>query len=203
MTHMKICRYFLLCLVTQSAFAATVSIQCRGEGPSLDIARQDADRICLNSMATRLESDIDVKGMSVETEKDTAYHSEITRTGYYEGLSCTPSGEKIEETADQVIVRYTCQYDLSKVKRITKPYNRMPKAYKATQMVAIATVPRCESILVRGLTPRVVQCLANPVMFQMKDTDESITVRAANYLPKTVQKGDLRDSLPVYLDPAR
>lgn len=204
MTNMKIYRYFLLFMVTQSALAASVSIQCRGEGPSLDIARQDADRICLNSMATRLESDIDVKGTSIETEKDTVYHSEITRTGSYEGLACKPSGEKIIETSDQVIVTYTCLYDLNRVKRIPKAYDRMPKPYKGeTKLIALATVPRCESILVRGLTPRVVQCQANPVMFKLKDTDESITIRAADYLPKTVQKGDIRESVPVYLDPAR
>lgn len=201
---MKIYRYLLLLMVTQSAFAASVTIECRGEGPSLDIARQDADRICLNSVATRLDSQINVENMSVETEKDTAFHSEITREGSYEGLTCKPENEKITESKDQVFVQYTCRYDLGKVKRMPKPYNRMVRAYKNTRdLINVATVPQCDSILVRGETPRVIQCISNPVTFEFKDSDESITVRAPASLPKTIQKGEVHDSLRVYLDPAR
>lgn len=200
MINMKVIYFFLL--VTQSAFAATVTIECRGEGPSLDIARQDADRICLNSMATRLDSEIKVQNLSVETERETAFHSEITRTGSYEGLTCVPSNEKITQLADQVLVNFTCRYDLALVKRMPGTYNRMPKTYNK-EVVSLATVPYCESLLVRGETPRVIQCLSNPVRLVLKPGDESVTVRAKNSLPKTVQRGDIHESTTVYLDPAR
>jgi hypothetical protein len=199
---MKVIRYFLLYLVTQSALAAQVTIQCRGEGPSLDIARQDADRICLNSVAGRLDADIDVKSASIETEKETAYHSEIKREGYYEGLKCSPSGEKVTELPDQVVVEFTCRYDLAKVRRINKPADRVP-AGTEKKVISLATVPYCTDILVRGLTSRVVPCLSNPVRLTLKPTDEAVTIRAPKSMPKTVQKGDLHDQGTVYLDPAR
>jgi hypothetical protein len=198
----KVIRYFLLYMVTQPVFAGSVTIECRGEGPSLDVARMDADRICLNSMATRLDSEIDIKAASVETEKETAYHSEITRNGSYEGLTCKPENERVEETPDQVIVKFTCRYDLAKVKRVSKHSDRVP-ADTGKRIISLATVPYCTDILVRGLTSRVVPCGSNPVRLTLKSSDEAITVRAPKSMPKTLQKGELNESSTVYLDPAR
>lgn len=130
-----------LILATQSAFADSVRIECRGEGPDLDTARADADRICINSVMNRLDSEISVQQNSLETEKEINFHSEIVRHGSYEGLTCKPEGEKIEVLPTQTVVHFTCAYDISKAKRITKPYDRIIKPYDSQPTATKVELP--------------------------------------------------------------
>lgn len=72
-----------------------------------------------------------------------------------------------------------------------------------TKVLNIASVPRCESILIHGKATRLVRCEGNPVQVTINSDDKSLTIRALNCLPKIVElrAGNWReDAIEVFLD---
>lgn len=187
-----------------TSYGESLRLVCRGEGPSLATAREDAQRECLSTVTSRLNASVDMRSIMIEDEKSVAYHSVLVREGAYEGLNCPkPENEKITETADQVKVEFTCDFALSGVRRIEKPSPRFP-ASTSKRIVSIAVVPTwCSSLLVRGLNSRVVPCNSNPLRFQVLPGDLEVTIRADKHLPKTIAVQELEDANTVSLDPAR
>src|SRR5688572_11478500 len=82
---------------TQVLNGKVYTVVCSGEGPSADIARGEALNSCRSLAARQLHSDLKVKVLSLETEKDIAFHQEISSEGQYSGLLCNPQNESIEE----------------------------------------------------------------------------------------------------------
>lgn len=101
---------------TQELRGSLYRAVCSGVGPSLDIARKEASESCRVSASQQLTTNIQVKSISIETEKEVAYHRESIETLRYSGLICKPGREKIEESSGQVKVWLECSFDLSKAR---------------------------------------------------------------------------------------
>lgn len=191
---------------------------CNGTGPSLDIARSEALKSCQSNASQFFKSKINVKSLSVETENSVGFHQEITNTDTIEGLNCDPLRDQIDESDSQFSVWLECKFDLKKVsstpiEQKSKPsdnaqLNTLEPAKISSKQdiqgkyIFISTVPKCDSVIVKGAKSRTIQCSQNPLKIQIKDDDQEILVRAKDYKPKTIKlKGvDANEAIQVLLD---
>lgn len=63
-------------------------------------------------------------------------------------------------------------------------------SYNPSQMkttLSIASVPACDSLVIRGRTPRTLPCKSNPMPVVIESGDERIIVRARDHMPKTIE----------------
>jgi len=190
---------------------------CHGTGPSLDIARTEALHACQANAGQYLKSKIRIKSLSVETEKSVGFHQEIISDDEIEGLTCNPQRDEVEETESQFNVWIECKFDLKKVSLASSPtfiesgnskLNELevskvkPKTDVQGKYIFISTAPKCDSVLIRGNTSRIVECRQNPLKIQINDHDQEILVRAKGYKPKTINvKGvNSNESIQVLMD---
>jgi hypothetical protein len=190
-------------------------IVCSGTGPSIGFARQNALDSCKVSAAQQLATDVVVKSVSVTSETQAAFQQEVVNESQVTGLSCTPKREETEETDAEVKLWLLCEFDLSKARIVAaRPVDRHPDS--ASQLAGIlsdertvltlAVVPGCTDVIIRGGSPaRVVSCGGlNPVSVVLRPDDRELTLRAKDYLPKTLFLGPeraARDYVQVYLEP--
>ncbi len=157
---------------TQRFVGGFYEVVCSGLGPSLFHARQSALDECRLSAASAIQQHLKVKAVSIQTEKDVAYHSEVVQDQEYEGLICIPSKEAVEESDDRAQVWIKCRFDLSKVKATPEHSHAKPQiALSDKRRVVISVVPGCESILVRGEKPKVIRCKNNPMTIYLEPGD--------------------------------
>ena len=73
---------------------------------------------------------------------------------------------------------------------------------KDAQTIFLEVVPQCESVLVRGGKPKVINCKSNPVRLSLDDSDSELIVRAKGFQPKTIklEKGGSHGTLRVFLE---
>lgn len=191
---------------------------CHGIGPSLDIARSEALKTCQSNASQFFKSKIRIKSLSVETEKSVGFHQEITNADAIEGLSCDPQRDQIDESDSQFSVWLECKFDLKKVsvtpieQKIESPENSLLNTLEPSKVnfkpdvqgkfIFISTVPKCESIIIKGQGSRTIQCIENPLKVQIKNDDSEILIRAKGYKPKTINtKGvNANDTIQVLLD---
>lgn len=186
---------------TQRFVGGSYEVVCSGSGPSIFHARQVALDECRLSAASAIQQQLKIKAVSIQTEKDTAYHAEIVQDQLYEGLTCVPIKEAVKETDDQARAWLKCRFDLSKVKTATEGPLVKPKiALSNKKRIVISSVPACESILVRGEKPKVIRCKSNPTTIYLEPGDETLIVRAKGYLPKKISASDLPSSLDLILE---
>ncbi len=98
---------------TQQKIGNSLLLVCIGEGPSLDLARAESINTCKYTATEQLVTEINVKTLSVETEKDVAFHNQISKSFSVEGLICVPQEESIEEVARSFRVWVKCLFDLT------------------------------------------------------------------------------------------
>ncbi len=191
---------------------------CHGTGPSLDIARSEALKSCQVNAGQFFRSKIKIKSLSIETEKSVGFHQEIASADEIEGLSCDPQRDQIEESESQFNIWVECRFDLKRVtispidEKSTSPDNSKLGTLEPSKVnsikdiqgkyIIISTVPKCESVIIKGIASRTIQCSQNPLKIQLKDSDDSILIRAKGYKPKTVKaKGiNSNDTIQVLLD---
>jgi hypothetical protein len=201
----------------------TYGVICSGDGPSIDLARSAATESCHSSATQQLKTNITVKALSVETERDVAFHQEVSQeTQFYEGLSCLPEKEAVETQGNSFRVWLMCRYNLEKVKIVTKPSEanaeprsgsmienkgELTKVNESGRAIAtgrylkdknrtltIASIPPCSELIVRGNKPaKVVQCVANPMPVIIGPDESEIVVRARGYLSKTISLSNRKD----------
>lgn len=91
----------------------SLTLTCSGEAPSLDLARKDALRSCTSSATQYIQTgSLKVRSLSVETEQDGGFHSEISESKQVTGLACKPLREATEELDSGVRIWVQCRYDL-------------------------------------------------------------------------------------------
>jgi hypothetical protein len=226
---------FILLLISNMALATPLwvkdstrlagshyQVSCSGEGPSLDIARQESLASCRNSANDQMKTALHIQSLSVETEKDVAFHSEISKDTVVKNLKCDPKKEEIEEKAYSIKVWLLCDFDLSKVSTadrnapVTDNNENSPNELiknrssvsaipnsgsnikKATMIegeniqLTLTTVPQCDTILIRGQRPRSIKCKDNPQALFIYPSDLEIIIRADGHVPKHIKLNDNR-----------
>lgn len=191
---------------------------CNGVGPSLDIARADAVKSCQHSASQYFNTKIKIKSLTVESEKSVGFHQEISSDDEIKNLICEPSKDQIEEFDSQFKIWIECKFDLNKVvvKNVIKddspPDNKTLSALESSRItktadiqdkvVFISSVPKCESLIVKGNSARTIQCSKNPLKIKIKESDIEIIVRANGYKPKTIQLKGIKanETVQVLLD---
>ena len=176
---------------------------CHGVGPSVDIARSEALKSCQLSASQFFNSKVKIKSLSVETEKSVGFHQEVSSEDELSNLICDPIKDELEETDSQFSVWLQCKFDLNKIK--TKPIMKItataikedtnlayskPSKFISTnsnRTLFLSTVPKCESIIIKGERSRTIDCKSNPVELSLYESDVEMIIRAKNYKPKTIE----------------
>jgi hypothetical protein len=191
---------------------------CHGVGPSVDIARSEALTSCQLNASQFFKSKINVKTLSIETEKSVGFHQEISSDDEVSNLVCEPVKDELEESESQYSFWIECKFDISKTK--SKPteaeiaieknennnlsYSKPSKVEpnKLTKTLFLSTVPKCESIIIKGDRPRTIDCKSNPIELSIYISDVEMIVRAKNYKPKTIslKNKDNNENLQILLD---
>lgn len=207
---------------------------CSGTGPSIDIARKEALESCRLTARQQLTTNIKVRSLTIQTEKSSGFHEEISENTQYTGLNCNPEKDEVIEREGSYQVWMKCRFNLSQVKVVPatteeirsnpKPQNdetvsngstlkelrTRPQSVGTEKIVrddrrnlSIASIPRCESLMIRGQKPRVIDCKNNPVTVVLDGGDDEIIVRAEGYEPKRIllnKEGKTHESIQVTLD---
>jgi hypothetical protein len=200
-----------------------LSVVCIGHGPSLDLAREQANNACRSEAIRQVQVNFSVHAESIESEHDVAFHQQITTHTSYSGVDCKPVKESIDAGQDQTTVFLKCIYDLSKIKStaiVEEPkliiaehlqaqdvpavYNVKEKGYKkdSSRHIILSTFPEpCDTVIVRSaLIDRAIPCTENPQVITVnirKDNELVIRPRAKGYMPKAVT---LSDDVPSTLE---
>lgn len=191
---------------------------CHGIGPSVDIARSEALASCQLSASQFFKSKIKVKTLTIETEKSVGFHQEVSSDDELSNLVCSPARNEIEELDSQYSVWIECKFDTSKTQ--SKPieaisgnepkennnlsYNKPSKVITSslTKTIFLSTIPKCESIIIKGDRPRTIDCKSNPIELSLYNSDIEMIIRAKNYKPKTLglKSRSNNENLQVLLD---
>ena len=200
--------------ITRSPTELTVT--CSGRGPAEDLARKDALRVCGASAASFLQTSVEFKTLTIQTETDSALHQETRETLTVSGLECKPLRDQIEKAVGTTVVWLQCGYDLTRVKVEPAQNNPPPPAtllsdqgasittgnvQSSQRTLLISSIPACDSILIVGLAVRIVRCRTNPMRIQIGKGEQELIIRSADHAPKTIKLDAGTDSIKVVLDP--
>ncbi len=163
---------------------------CSGKGPSLDQARAESIASCKASAANQLSKNTQIKSLSIETEKNAAFHQEVSEKFQAKGLNCKIVNESIEEKEGFFQVWNQCEFNVSQVKiEDSENAKELPAtAFDSNQKaLSILSIPPCSDVLVRGAKPRKYECKNHPAIVLVEKGDEEIIVRADKHAPKTLR----------------
>ena len=183
-----------------------LSVVCNGTGPSVEISRKDALSSCKSSASQYLNKKTQIKTLSVQTEKSVGFHEEITENSEILNLSCIPQNDEIlVSDSGSYETWLKCKFDLTDVKILPiehslsienktdtelsslRPLVRIVKqSDDIVKILTISSVPKCDSIIIKGQKSRTILCRTNPQLLELQDGDKNLIVRAKNYLPKTL-----------------
>lgn len=221
---------------TQQLEGSILHVACSGTGPSIETARNDALNSCRASARQQLVTDIQVRSITIQTEKSAGFHEEVTENNTITGLTCIPEKDQVDEDDGSIKIWMMCKFDLKKVRvEPTKDHSESVTPIRQPQdggiendaqlsqvktavskdkagtiitgrssSLSIASIPACESLIIRGQKPRTVNCDKNPVAVVLGDGDTEILVRAAGYEPKKIILNTERrshETVQVILDP--
>lgn len=191
---------------------------CHGVGPSVDVARGEALTSCQLNASQFFKSKIKVKTLSVETEKSVGFHQEVSSEDELSNLICEPVKDEIEESDSQYSIWIQCKFDIARTK--SKPieaanatelkennnltYFKPSKIESSslTKTIFLSTIPKCESIIVKGGQSRTIDCKSNPMELSIYNSDVEMIIRAKNYKPKTIglKNRENNEDLQILLD---
>jgi len=222
---------------TQIRIGDIYRVVCSGDGPAIDIARREATNSCMIDASRQLNRNTKIRSMTIETEKEAAFHQEVNEDVNVSNLQCNPIKESIEQQSDRrFIVWLHCEFDISIVgieldekprdQALNSEATRMKEELKqvksirkgnvknqnkvivstAKKALNIATIPSCSEILIRGINPRIVKCIHNPIGIVVDDSDDEAIVRADGFVPKSINlklllKENSHAPIQVILDP--
>jgi hypothetical protein len=201
---------------TQVREGSLYQVVCNGEGPSIEQARKTALASCKISAIDQLQTSAKFKSVTVETETDVGYHSEISDSLTFENLNCVPEKEKVLEDDGIYKVWLKCMFNLDNAEVTNQQENSDIKynsqsdtvinekelsqvggsqnTYRSGRFISstnktllVTTLPACTSLIIRGKRPRVIRCTKNPMTLVIDGTDSDIIVRANGYQPKTIK----------------
>ena len=171
----------------------TYSVVCSGNSATIGQARQEAVIDCDQQAARQLKTTTTVKSLSVETETQVGYHSEISSEVKVQGLNCRALQEDADYSPQGIVTVFLkCKYDLSgKSKDIDANDGFKPIQSEQPINVSLSTIPKCSSILVRGSRSRTIDCKTNPVNLSLFPSDTEIVIRADGHIPQSLKPADI------------
>lgn len=196
---------------TQKRVGSSYEVVCSGNGPDINIARDNATNQCDISAVKQFKTSINVKSLTVETETDASMHSEVSSNVVIKNLQCNPINESVDYAQDRVTVYLKCRYNLTE----TSSHDGEPETSiksktfadgSAIKTVSIASVPPCANLIVRGNNSRTIKCESNPMSIAIYPSDNEVIIRADKYQPKTVSANDLltkNGAYNVFLEPVQ
>ena len=105
---------------TQVRRGNSLQVVCNATAPigAVDLARKEALQSCRSTAISNLQTDLIVKTLTIQTEREVALHSETKQYSSYKGMDCKQDKEKIQEDTNggTVTVYLRCNFDLAKVK---------------------------------------------------------------------------------------
>lgn len=171
-------------------------VSCYGEGPALDVARIEAKKSCLASATFKSLKLFNVKTLTVETETDAGLHQEVSSDTIVSGLDCEVEKESVTSTPSQFKTWILCKFNLSKVRYESKQSQKHPidSSVSSSEFnhFNLNIVPKCDSIMFEGESPRILKCAQNPIRISLKKEDRNLIIRALGYKPKTIQASEIR-----------
>lgn len=178
----------------------SVQVICHGEGPSPVTAYKSALDECRGVASQSILQSFEVKTLTVQTERDNALHEEVKSNQKVMGLQC-----QVKNSYEEGNERWLhCLFD-TRMTQVTSegyPVEESPTLTDDTNYIILAVVPGCDSILVKGKTPRIVQCDRNPISLVTHPGDIEIIIRMKDYQPKHIPASQWQSSrvLSVFLD---
>lgn len=180
----------------------SIMVSCEGSGPAKDISLRLAIGQCVSMASDQIIGDFHVQSISVQTQKSTGFHEEVSADRHVEGLSCEIQKQEIQIEEGMYRAWILCNFDLSNVKSVPgeKPSVGFRSISSSSRSIIFSTVPQCDSILIRGELGRVVECKSNSMQLLLQPGDEELIVRAKDYLPQHLSIEDLKGVVNVYLE---
>ena len=109
-------------------------IVCSGSGPSLDQARKSALDSCRLTAIDNFNTSVNVHSLSIETEHETAFHSEVSSHMQATGLLCDVEKEASEEKDGSFLDYIKCNFDLSHAKIVAVPEKNLLETNTASEV---------------------------------------------------------------------
>lgn len=198
---------------TQILNGTTYKVVCAGDGPALDLAREQALQGCQADASQHLTQTIHIKSVN--------FHQRVESNAVIKNLICDPKKEAVQDHGDHFRVWLLCKFDLKKAEAVsvqepakpvptttegivnrgdleqveqpeagTKPESKVQHSTRST--LSIASVPQCSDLLIQGKHPRRIRCRRNPTVVMIEPDDKSVLVRADGYQPKRIKLGERR-----------
>jgi hypothetical protein len=180
--------------------SGAILVGCHGEGPDRSTAYQSALNECRSLASDTLTHNFEVRTLSVETEKRSGYHEEVSSNYKVSGLECEV--KKIQEEGQDIWL--LCSFLTKNVHIMETPkISHSLDIVSSNKQVILSTFPKCESILVLGANGRKVKCGSNPMILIVKEGDQELVIRSGAYKPAHVYPEAWQNSQPlaVYLEP--
>lgn len=178
---------------------SALEVACHGFGPDDFTAFASAMNECRDVAAQTLLQSFRVKDLTIQTERDSAYHSEVAQESTVSGLKCAVKQVYSEGNEKWIL----CLFDTSKAK-VTPVVTEAPETLfnKEEKFVVLVVAPGCDSILVVGKPARIIRCQQNPITVTLRPGDEELVVRHKGYAPKHIKPDQWQDGrvIAVYLD---
>lgn len=197
----------------------TVIVSCKGDGPDSALSRINALGECRTLANEYLSHEIKIESATIQTDKDTSYHSIVESNSTVKNLICDTLNEFTEEEQGQNTSYLRCKFDLNKVKvksaptevgenvsslseikskKIIQNSNNIEIAEPDRRSISLSVVPKCEDILITGQRSRTIKCHSNPVQLLIYKTDRKITIRVKDHKPKTIKPSELQSGKEEY-----
>ena len=194
-----------------------IEVSCSGHGPDKTLANQASLNECNGISVQYVQGySVKMKSISVETTRDTSWHSESSSNVVVKGLECEPQKQECSEENDSWTCYHVCRFNLSKAKleaneKLDSPNltsesesivansndtNISPKVKKSNKPsftqsgarnIVLSTVPKCDDVLIVGNPSRITKCSEIPVTLTINDGDHEAIVRLSGYRPNHLQ----------------
>lgn len=102
-----------------------------GKGPSLEIAKNEAINSCRSVVANRLNSHLNMRSLTVETQKDVSFHQELSSNYEVVGLECETVKDELIDINGTFEVWIKCKCEASNAKVTLKDEDRTGRNKKA------------------------------------------------------------------------
>ena len=139
---------------------------------------------CRSLSTEFLNTSVNIRNLTVQTENSASYHSEVTSNQSVIGLECKINRKDEEQKDESFSIWLECEYDTSRAfaKNVSED---VQSKYVLSDMksVTISTIPQCSEILVSGPKARKIDCHENTVTFVANPEDKEFIVRAPGFKP--------------------
>lgn len=188
----------LSCAWAPALVAREAIVTCEGFGADRSLSLKQAMDQCRSIASDQVKgASFKVKQVAVESNEESAWHSEVSSEMQVTGLICQQVHEEtLQGFGEEYHTNLTCKFDLSKAKIASGPEVKVQKITQSdARQIIVNSIPACSSIIIRGSRPRAVKCSENPQSVLIYyGVDKQMIIRAKGYLPTTLEIPSQTDS---------